>query len=287
MNYIWFAWITAIFYSASGLVGKFAANHKIKNPWLYSFVWSLIVVILSCGAAVYFGFGWPTHWGSIILAGAFSALTALMYTFAIYTLDVSLLSSLYSFRAPMGVLLGVIFFKESLSFYQLILIGILTIGGMVVSLDEKMSVRSFFRKPIAFALIMIALSAVYNALVKNAAALNSYWTTVFWYNLFNQIFLLSTIPFFWRELPKIKFHDYTHIILSAVLAGIGGLTIITAMTGNLGITMAILTLPLTLVAAMVLSHFAPHLLEFHTKKVYAIRLVAAIVMFAAALGLSK
>ncbi len=287
MNYIWFAWITAIFYSASGLVGKFAANHKIQNRWLYSFVWSLVVVILSCAAAVYFGFGWPADWGSIILAGAFSALTALMYTFAIYMLDVSLLSSLYSFRAPMSVLLGAVFFKESLSSYQLLLIGILTVGGMAVSIDEKMSVRSFFRKPVAFALIMILLSAIYNALVKNAAALNPYWTTVFWYNLFNQVFLLPTIPFFWKELPKIKLRDYTHVAISAVLAGIGGLTVISAITGNLGITMAILTLPLTLIAAMVLSHFAPKMLEFHTKKVYAIRLVAAVVMFAAALGLSK
>lgn len=287
MNYIWFAWTTAVFYSASGLVGKFAANHKIKNRWLYSFVWSLIVVILSCTAALYFGISWPTHWSSLVIAGLFSAITTLMYIFAIYKLDVSVLSSLYSFRAPMSVLLGVIFFKESLSLYQLILIGILTIGGMAVSLDEKMSVRSFFRKPVAFALLMIALSSVYNALVKNAAALNPYWTTVFWYNLFNQVFLLPTLLFFWRDLPKIRFHDYTHIALSAVLAGIGGLTIITAMTGNLGITMAILTLPLTLLAAMVLSHFAPQIIESHPKKVYAIRLVAAIVMFAAALALSK
>lgn len=287
MNYIYFAWITTIFYSASGLVGKFAANHKLKNQWLYSFVWSLIMVILSCAAAVYFGFGWPTHWGSIIIAGAFSALTALMYIFAIYMLDVSVLSSLYSFRAPMSVLLGAIFFRESLSMYQLMLIGILTIGGMAVSIDEKMSVRSFFRKPVIFALVMILLSAIYNALVKNAASLNPYWTTVFWYNLFSQVFLLPTIPFFWKELPKIHLRDYTHVALSAVLAGIGGLTVIRAITGNLGITMAILTLPLTLISAMILSHFAPNLLESHTKKVYAIRLVAAVVMFAASLGLSK
>lgn len=287
MNYIWFAWITAVFYSASGLVGKFASNHKIKNRWLYSFVWSLIVVILSCTAALYFGISRPTHWSSLVVAGFFSALTALMYTFAIYVLDVSVLSSLYSFRAPMSVLLGAIFFRESLTLYQLILIGILTIGGMVVSVDERMSVRSFFRKPVAFALLMIALSSVYNALVKNAAALNPYWTTVFWYNFFTQVFFLPAIPFFWKELPKIHLRDYTHVVLSGVLAGIGGLTVISAITGNLGITMAILTLPLTLIAAMVLSHFAPTLLETHTKKVYSIRLVAAIVMFAAALALSK
>lgn len=287
MNYVWFAWITAIFYSASGLVGKFAANHKLTNKWLYSFVWSLVVVIVSCGASLYFGIGWPSDWGSILWAGLFSAITALMYTFAIYMLDVSVLSSLYSFRAPMSVLLGAIYFKELLSTYQLVLIGILTIGAMAVSVDESLSVRSFFRKPVAFALFMILLSSIYNALVKHAAAVNPYWTTVFWYNLFNQVFLLPTIPMFWRELPTLTFRDYTHVALSAILAGIGGLTVISAITGNLGITMAILTLPLTLVAAMVLSHVAPALLEVHTKKVYAIRLMAAIVMFAAALGLSR
>jgi drug/metabolite transporter (DMT)-like permease len=287
MSYIFFAWITTIFYTASGLVGKFAAKHKIENPWLYNFVWSLVVVIFSCVVAICFGVGWPSDWRSLIVAGFMSAVTAVAYTFSLYILDVSVLSSLYTFRAPMSVLLGVLWFKELLTPLQIGLIIAITIGGMFVSVDEHMSVRSFFRKPVLFGLFNVFLSTIYNANVKFAATQNSYWTTVFWYNLLTLLFLLGTIPFFRKEIPKFQLKNYSHVALSAILAGIGGITVIAAIVGNLGISTAILTLPLTLIAAMILSFVAPHLLEKHPPKVYAVRLVAALVMFAAALGLSR
>lgn len=286
MSYIAFAWITTLLYSASGLVGKFAANHKIQNVWLYNFVWSLVVVLISCGAALAFGVGWPTDWNSLVIAGLLSAVTAVTYTYSVYLLDVSVLSSLYTLRTPVSVLLGALWFGESFGLWQLGLIVLMTVAGMFVSVDERMSVRSFFRKPIAFALFTVTLSAFYNASVKSAVAANSYWTTVFWYNLINQIFLLSTIPFFWKERKRVTIGDVFPVSLSAVLAGIGGMTVIPAIMGNLGITMAILTLPLTLVASIVLSFVAPKLLESHTPKVYAIRFVSAVVMFACAVSLS-
>jgi ABC-type phosphate transport system permease subunit len=118
-------------------------------------------------------------------------------------------------------------------------------------------------------------------------AQNGYWDTVLWYNIVNQVVLLVTVPLFIKDLKQLKKGDYFHVSLSALFAGIGGITVIPAIAGNLGITMAILALPMGMVSAIVLSYFAPKLLEKHPTKVYAVRLASAAVMFAAGLALSR
>lgn len=287
MSYIGFAWITIFFYSISSLIGKYSTKHKITNPWLYTFVWSLAISAVSAIVALWFHAGWPSDWSSLWIAGALSAFTAVLYTLTVYALDVSILSPMYNFRTPISVILGSIWFHESFGVKQIVLMGVMMIAGMFVSVDEKLSIRSFFRKPIAFALFSIAMSAVYNASVKYAAAQNGFWDTVLWYNVINQLVLCVLIPLFWKDLKRSKHADYIHVALAGVLCAIGGITVIPALTGNLGITTAILALPAAMVLAIILSVFAPHLLEKHPAKVYAVRLVAATVMFAAALGLSS
>ncbi|MDP1723041.1 MAG: EamA family transporter [Candidatus Gottesmanbacteria bacterium] len=287
MSYIGFAWITAILYSSSFLVGKYSTKHKIANPWLYNFIWSFIIVILSTIIAIFQGAGIPHDWRSLVLAGFLSAIASVTYTLSIYLLDVTVLGPLYNFRTPMAVLLGVLMFGEKLSMNQMMLIGIMTIAGMFISMDERFSIRTFFRKPIAFALLTIAVSALYNASLKYASVQNGYWSTVLWFNIINQVFLVVTVPLFWKELHRVRPTDYIHVSISAVLAGLGGITVIPALLGNLGITAAILSLPIAMVIAIALSVVAPHLLEKHPWKVYAVRLGAAAVMFGSALMLSR
>lgn len=287
MSAITFAWITTFLYAFSFLIGKFSTKHKISNPWLYTFVWSLIIVVLSGVIAVFQGAGMPSDWNSLILAGLLSAIASITYTLSIYQLDVTVLGPLYNFRTPMAVLLGVAMFGEKLTTHQILLIAVMTVAGMCVSMDEHLNIRSFFRKPIAFALLTVAISALYNASLKYAGSQNGYWNTILWFNIINQVFLLVTIPLFWKELPRIKPADYLHVSFSAVLAGIGGITVIPALLGNLGITAAILSLPIATMMAIGLSFVAPYLLEKHSPKVYAIRITAALVMFTAALFLSR
>lgn len=287
MSYITFAWITSILYSTSFLVGKYSTKHKIANPWLYNFIWSFIIVIISTIIAIAQGAGIPVDWTSIALAGLLSAVASVTYTLCVYLLDVSILGPLYIFRTPMSVMLGAILFRESLNAYQIVLIGIMTIAGMFISMDERMSIRSFFRKPIAFALMTIAISSLYAASLKYAAAQNGYWSTVLWLNILTQVFLCVTIPLFLKDIKHMKAAHYVHVSLSAVLGGLGGITVIPALLGNLGITSAILALPIGMVTAILLSLIAPHLLEKHPWKVYAVRLVAAGVMFSGALLLSR
>ena len=72
-----------------------------------------------------------------------------------------------------------------------------------------------------------------------------------------------------------------------VLFIIGWAFEVLALRQNISISMTIISLPVSMLFAILFSVFAPKLLEKHTMKVYAIRLIAAGIMVAAALGLSR
>jgi len=67
---------------------------------------------------------------------------------------------------------------------------------------------------------------------------------------------------------------------------IGVITEIWAYKDNVVITSIITSLPISIVLTFIFSIFAPQLLEKHTLKVYAVRLIAAGTMIFAALKLS-
>ncbi|MBI5621191.1 hypothetical protein HY949_05390 [Candidatus Gottesmanbacteria bacterium] len=136
------------------------------------------------------------------IVGFLSALASITYTLSVYFLDITILGPLYSLRTPISVLIGLAVFRESVDLYQVLIIIGMTVAGIFVSMDERFSLRSFFRKPIAFAIMTITLSAIYNASLKYAAGINGYWTTVAWFNILNQVFLLVTIPLFWGDFLK-------------------------------------------------------------------------------------
>lgn len=79
---------------------------------------------------------------------------------------------------------------------------------------------------------------------------------------------------------------YYSLAVSSVLMTAGLLFSIRAFAENISISTAIISVPLSMLLTVGLAYFRPELLEKHTAKVYAVRLVSAVVMFGAALALS-
>lgn len=286
MPFYVFAWIGSILYGISALVSKLATKHHIANPWLFTFAWSLFVLIFMIPFALIAGVGFPHRWDTLFLISIFNALCSILYILALYRLDISILAPLYSFRVPISVFLGILLFNEKLTLFQSILIGCTTFAGMFVSMDERFSFRSFFRKPIWIALGAIATSAIYGATVKNAMAHDGYWEVTLWSTILTQVVLLITVPKFWKELHHISFRKYQGLVLSALFVSIGTIAAYKAYAANVGITSAILALPLSMIFVFILSFVAPNLLEKHSLKVYAVRFAAAAVMIVSAIRLS-
>lgn len=287
MSYIVFAWLTSIAYGLGSVIGKVATKHHIENPWLYNFLWMVLTTVCIVPLALYGGVGLPQDWVSMFWLGLANAVSGLLFIFAFYAADLSILSPLANLRTPFIAVSGVLFFGETLTGMQWVLIGVVWIAGMGVCLDEEMSLRSVISRKNVLALLWILSSVWFNLMIKYASQSNGYWEVSLWSSVIAIVLFLPTIPFFYRDVNRTHIRRYWGVSVSTVLYTAGWLFSVKAFGENVSISMAIISLPLAMIMTMIASRIAPKLLEQHTPKVYMIRFVAAAVMFAAALGLSK
>ena len=287
MNYLLFAWLASIFYALEVVVSKLVSKYSLSNPWLFNFIWSLMVLLFTAPVAYFYGFAWPRFWPSLLAASLFYALSGIFYILALYLLDVSVLSPLFNFRAVISVLLATLLLHETLNSTQLLLMGVIFVSAVLVTLDERWSPRSFFRPAVAVALIDMLSLSLMSVFVKQSVAENGFWTTTFFMPLVAQFILLLTWPKFIGGIGEVGSKNLFVVALIALAGTIGGLASNKANAENVGISSVIISLPLSLVMAFLLSLLFPKLLEKHPARVYLVRFLGAAVMIAAALKLSQ
>ncbi len=286
MSYILFAWTASFLLGIEAVLGKLTSKHSISNPWLFSFLWNLIILIFTFVIALANHVGMPTAWGDLAMAALFYALSGIFYPLAMYALDVSVLSPMWNFRTVFSVILGGIMLGQILTQQQYVLIGVIFVAGLFVSLDEHFKLRSFFRLPILIAMIEMVIVALMGIYYNKAIAQNGFWTTSLWVAFLAQIMLYVIIPKFWKDLKKVSIQQVGALSAMSVVGTFGQLAANAAYTGNVGIAATIISLPFSMMIAFLFAVFAPKLLEKHTMKVYAIRFAAAAVMFIAAIKLT-
>lgn len=287
MSYILFAWVASFSSALVIIITKLTSKHAIKNPWLFNFLWMLTVLILIVPLALLNHAIIPHYFLPVIIAGITSALFYIFYILAIYRLDVSTISPLFNFRTVFAVLLGVLFLQEKFTTYQVFLTSIIIIAGIFATVDEKFHVKSFFNPSVGIGLSSMAFLALNNASTKWAATFNDVWTVNLWVAIISFLVILPTIPLFYKDVFKMKMGHIWPIGLMGLLQTLTNFALTTALAVNVGITAIIMSLPVSMILAVLFSIFAPKLLEKHTAKIYIIRFAAAAIMIYGALQLSK
>jgi drug/metabolite transporter (DMT)-like permease len=279
------AWLASIAYGFEAILTKLAIRHSVTNPWHLNFFLQFFMVIVFIPLSLFYGAGMPKEWLFIIIGSACYALGSGLFVTAMKKLDASVLGSLYCFRTAMSVLFGYFFLNEMLTAHQYFLIGVIFVAGIFVSLDEKFSIRSFFSMGVLIALLDMLTLVLWAACIKIAVPANGFWTTTLWIAILGQGWLMFTIPLFKKSIKQTKLKLYAPIFLIALVGGVGTVLANAANAKNISIASTIISLPVSMIIAIIFSVVAPELLEKHTAKVYAVRLIAAAVMTVAALGL--
>lgn len=286
MPFYVYAWIASFLFGTVAIIGKLTAKYAIPNAYLFNFLWMGFSLLLTIPIAIANHVDFPTHWPSLILVAFFNAAFALLYIISLKYLDVSVMIPLLNFRTAFVAILGAIFLGEVLTPFQYLLVGIIFLCGLFVSIDEKYSIRSFFRWPIAIALLCTLSYTIMGMSINKAIAQNGYWTTTLWMAILSQILLLGTSTFFIKDIKKLNIKQVLSVFAMSLALALGILGENRAYQENVVITSIITALPISMITVFVLSIFSPKLLEKHTLKVYAIRFTAAAVMILAALRLS-
>ena len=152
-------------------------------------------------------------------------------------------------------------------------------------MDESFSMKSFFSPGVALALVMMLVLTLMSIYLNITIEEFGYWTATFWTRVLTIPFLLPTIPLFYNDFKKTALKRYGGVAAMSIFSAIGTLAYLGAVAGNVGITTAIISLPMSMIITFALSRFKPDLLENHPLRVYAVRFAAAAVMITAALNL--
>jgi len=286
MPFFVYAWIASFCFGMVSIIGKLTSKYSIPNLWLFNFVWMLFSLIITIPIALYYHVGYPRDWTSLLVVSIYNAVFGILYILAIKLLDISVLIPLLNLRTAFVVILAALFLGELLNPWQYILVVLIFLGGLFVSLDEKLSFRSFFRWPIMVGILCTLSYTLYGISIKQSISLNGYWEVTLWMAILSQIMLLVTFPFFRKDIIKLNVKQLFSAFLMSLMLALGILFENRAYQENVAITSIITALPISMVIAFLLSYFAPKLLEKHSLKVYAIRFAAAAVMIFSALKLT-
>ena len=286
MSFVAFAWIASILFGLVAIIGKLTSKYAIQNIWLFNFFWNLFSLCITALLALLNHVGLPNTWENILFASFFYSLFGLLYIIGLSKLDISVFSPLFNFRTAFGVILGIAILGEKLSFFQLGLVGIISIAGMFVSIEEKFTLKSFFTFGIGIAIASTFFYSISNIFINKSLINNGYWEVNLFVALFTQLFLLTTAPLFIKDLKKLTFNSVSSTFAMSLALALGTIAANKAYAENVSISTTITALPVSMIMAFLFSIFAPQLLEKHTLKVYAIRFTAAAVMIISALKLS-
>lgn len=287
MSYILFAWLASIVFGLEVVIGKITSNRTVTNPWLFNFVWSLFIILLILPFALMSGVSWPQLTLNLFLVSLSYALANILYIISLQLMDVTAMGPLFNFRSVFSVILGVIMLGESVTPFQVFLISVIVLAGIFVNIDEQLTLKAFFKFGVLVMLLFLLALAFMGLYTNLAIAESGYWNTTLWSMVFAQIMFMVTLPLFYRDLVRTCIKKYSGLLAMSLFSAGGTLAANQAYSANIGITSTIMSLPFSMIFTIIISAINPTLMEHHTAKVYAIRVVAAAVMLVAALQLSK
>lgn len=288
MSYIFFAFLAAFLFASTTLASKFISKHKIDNPdSLFALaILSFTPYILTIPIFAKLSITQP----AFLLLVFYSILYILgvyLLLHAIFVVDASTVSPLFQLQAGFIVILAAIFLGERFPLSRYLVIAALIIGALLVSVDERMNIKSFFQRGVLLILGMQLLHATSNIFVGLALRSINFWSVMFFGYILHTILVLLFILI---KRPKLNYPPKTIglVFIRSAFQFYGALFLFRAFQENLSVSSSIglLAAPMVLVISVFSSRFFPQLLEHHTTKVYVVRGVGLLIMLIGAIKLA-
>lgn len=280
------AWLAAVTTGLESIVIKMTSRSLVRSPWLFNVLWLAFALPLIMALAVAQGGGIPKDWSSLLLLSLSSAGFYVFYTVAIYKIDVSTMSPLFSIRTIFAVLLGMLLLGEKVSVLGIALMAITILASPLASYDEHLQLKAFLHKHVLLAILAMISLAFMGYFTNPSVEHNGYATTILWQDITTLVILLPTLKLVKWKREKIR----PKSIMPFIFLGFGSFvytaTTTYAYSRSLSLSSIIVSLPLSMIFAFLLSYHYPDLLEKHPPRVYAIRFSGAAIMVTCAIWLS-
>lgn len=274
MNYLFFAFLAAVCFAVGQILNKLLSKHSIDNKDTMMAYFMLSTFSFGVVLLPFVPLTIPSIEALKLIVVIASTVLLGYYSFfsGIFDTDASSFAPLFQLQAGLVGILAFIFLGERFPIQNYFWMGLLIIGAILVSIDEKMTIKSFFNKGMALILLMQVFHAIANLFVGFTLKQLTPIQILFWENM---MIGLICLVFILIKKPKmnLKIAKAAPMFLSSFVIGIGIISIIRAFSENLTISSVIglLSAPIVFVVSLLASKFSPTFLEHHPTKVYLIR----------------
>ena len=244
---------TAVFWAIGSVIVKKGLNDLpvrivyVANALVYASLWIVYLMIFG-------GFSWQPVAGILALSVGLGAIYTLT---AFKKADVSLVSSIGSIHPAVTAILAVSFLKESLTWLQMALIGLVVVGAMIMGWPH--SAKSFVRDKLGawiwwglgFGLLSGTINFISKFGISLAGAVSYSLLSAFWQVVIGLTWLKKDRAF--EEIkPMVTKKKGRVVVLGTVALNVGNMMFFTAMgLGKVSLVMPVANLfvPLTIILA--------------------------------------
>lgn len=207
--------------------------------------------------------------------------------YALFKTDVSVFGGLQPLKLIFVVILAGLMLGENFSVITYVLIALLILSSFLVVVDEKVELSDFLNKQMFVNFISLGLFALCDVFTKKAIGVIPPISAMSANLLFSGLLSLLMIPFIVKDLRKISIKQVQTATMNSIMTFLVVVLLIIAFKDNVTISNVIsnLTGPFVLIFMIFLGRFHPDYLEHHTKNVYNIRLLGAVLSYIFAIGI--
>ncbi len=280
--YLLAALSSGLFFALNGLAYKAANKHAFTDPLRLLTIIYLLQLLISLSvfplAEIYFVPGQETNFVLFVLS--FFAASVLV-GLSLPGLDASVFMPLFNLQLVFTSVFAFLLLGERFPPVSYLLMGLIVLGGVLISFDESSSLRLGKELlPFVAGLILYGLSdSLGGRLIGSFGAIN----LRFWMGLGLALLSLILIPFF-KVREKMAMNKLLFPFLTAFFGFLALVFLTTGFNYSVALSQALARLSggYTLVIILILARFFPKFLEKHSLKVYAVRLVGCLVMVTSA-----
>jgi len=227
-------------------------------------------------------------WLNLFLYSLFFFLGNVCFFTVIFKTDASVFAPFFQLQAAFIAILAFLFLGERFSLANYLWVGLILVGAILVSLDEKMTFKTFFQKYIILIILWQLFHAVANLYAGFILKQMNFWNLGFWSTIVSTLIVLAAVPLLAKFKLKVSFHQLKPLFVVNFFSFIGAASLFAAFQTNLTIssTISLLTAPVVLLISIILSKFKPEFIEHQTGKVYLIRVIAVIITLFGAFKIS-
>ncbi|MBE0573615.1 DMT family transporter [Candidatus Dojkabacteria bacterium] len=290
MSYTLLSFFAAVFFALSLVVNKFISKHKIEDKNSLVFLFMLASFTFSFVLFPFTTKAFPninTLWNIFIASSTF-IIGYYLFFFGIQDTDASIFAPLFQLQAAIVAVLAYLFLRERFQWTSYLWIFVTILGVVLVSIDEKTSFNSFFKKGILFILAMQLLHAISNLFVGFSLKGVGFIDMLFWEYIILGIY---SLVFYAAIRPTIKYpaKSIFYFGVATYLSSIGALFLFKAFEQNLTVsaTISLMAAPVVFIITVVASRFRPELLEHHSTRIYEIRAIGLVLLLFGAIQLAQ